>query len=411
MKLLIFTYAPAGLGHLRVTDALVDTRPERSPYILLGSIDRFMTWIHRFTSINPIGKFIFLKSQYGLAEEIFTNVYRYFLTVNSGAIHQQLLNIIERNPGRSEVWIVATHFGMAHQIGAIKGQLMSETGRVIRLIVQVTDDTSQHIWVVRGADLTFTPSNFVKEKFAIYAKIKGIPFSCEVIPYPLSSILTEPLSKNLGSRHTALSDGAGIIRVAVPISGAAVGLNFLFTMIKSLGALSKRFEFWVIVKRTPFTEMFRTSIKLLPRVNLLVGKNDAEMITLYEMLYEKNLIHLEVTKPSEQAFKAILSPRFVGGSILLLTSPVGRQEAENIEFLDRHGLLSMAGSITYPRAIKLPHNPSEAAQFLMWALESGLLARMTSEKFRFSSETLKSGEVGADGARQFWKKAERKLGK
>lgn len=408
---MIFTYAPAGLGHLRVTDALVDSRPEKTPYVLLGSIDRFMTWIHRFTSINPIGKFIFLTAQYGLVEDIFTNLYRGFLTLNTSAIYKQLLNIIERNPGKGEIWIIATHFGMAHQIGSIKERLMLETGRLVRLIVQVTDDTSQHIWVVRGADLTFTPSKFVKNKFEIYAKFKGIPFECEVIPYPLSSVLIKTLPKSLGNRHQALAEGTGSIRIAIPISGAAVGVNYLFTLVKELGGLSKRFEFWVLVKKSPFTEMFMASIKLLPRVNLLVGKNDAEMITLYEMLYEKNLIHLEVTKPSEQAFKAILSPKFVGGSVLLLTAPVGRQEIENIEFLERHGLLSMAGSITYPRAVKLPQKPVEAAEFLMWALESGLLARMTADNFRFSSDTLRSGEVGADGARQFWKKAERKLEK
>ncbi len=406
---MIFTYAPAGLGHLRVTDALVDSRPEKTPYVLLGSIDRFMTWIHRFTSINPVGKFIFLKSQYGLAEDIFTNLYRSFLTLNSGAIYKQLLNIIERSPGRDEIWIVATHFGMAHQIGAIKEQLIKETGRVVRLIVQVTDDTSQHIWVVRGADLTFTPSKLVKQKFEGYARLKEIPFVCEVIPYPLSSTLIKPLPKRLGNRHLSLASGSGTIRIAVPISGAAVGLNFLFTLVKELGGLSKRFEFWVLVRKSPFTEVFRASIKLLPRVNLLVGKNDAEMIALYEMLYNENLIHLEVTKPSEQAFKAILTPKFVGGSVLLLTAPVGRQEVENMEFLERHGLLSMAGSITYPRAIKLSQKPEEAADFIFWALESGLLARMTADKFRFSVDTLSSGEIGADGARQFWKKVERRF--
>lgn len=408
---MIFTYAPAGLGHLRVTDALVESRPQNTPYILLGSIDRFMTWIHRFTSINPIGKFIFQKIQYGLTEDIFTTVYRKFLILSSGPLYRQLLDIIERNPGNDEVWIVATHFGMAHQIGAIKQKLIKTTGRMVRLIVQVTDDTSQHIWCVRGANLTFSPSKYVKEKFEAYAQSKGIEFVCEVIPYPISSMLTGFLPKSVGTRHKVFTVETGTIRVAIPISGAAVGLGYLTTLVKELGNLSIRFEFWVLVKKTPFTEMFIANMGKLSRVNILVGKNDIEMITLYELLYEKNLIHLEVTKPSEQAFKAILSPDRVGGSILLFNTPVGRQETENMEFLERHGLLSTGESVTFPRAIKLPESPMEAANFIVEAVESGLFARMTADNFRFSNETLKSGEVGADGARLFWKISQERLGK
>jgi len=53
----------------------------------------------------------------------------------------------------------------------------------------------------------------------------------------------------------------------------------------------------------------------------------------------------------------------------------------------------------------------KAADFILWGVKSGLFARMTVKNFRFSSESLKSGEIGADGARQFWKKAARKFGR
>ena len=408
---MIFTYAPAGLGHLRVTDALVESRPKNSPYILLGSIDRFVTWIHRFTSINPIGKFIFLKSQYGFFEDLFVLLYRKFLVFNLKTIHRQIRDIIERSPGGDEVWIIATHFGMAIQIGAIKQKLIKETGRMVRLIVQVTDDTSQHIWCIRGSDLTFVPSKHVKEKFVAYAKTKGIPFEGEVIPYPLSTMLTKRIPKGMGHRHKAFTETTGTIKIAVPISGAAVGLGYLTTLIRELGALSKRFEFWVLVKKSPFTEMFISAMTNLPRTNVLVGKNDIEMITLYELLYEKNLIHLEVTKPSEQSFKAIITPSRLGGSALLFTAPVGRQEIENIDFLERHGLLSTVGSITYPRAVTLLDDPINAAKQIWEGVESGLFSRMTANNFSFSKSTLESGEIGGDGATQFWKKTLRKFGK
>jgi len=405
MKLMIFTYAPAGLGHLRVTEALVETRPEKTDYVLLGSVDRFMTWIHRFTSINPIGKFIFLRSQYGLAEDIFTALYRKFLVLSSGALFKQLKDIVVRSTGKDEVWIIATHFGMAHQIGAVKERLMLETGRVVRLIVQVTDDTSQHIWCVRGADLTFVPSKHVRDKFETYAKMKGIDFVGKVIPYPLCSVLTRKLPKRLGNRHKSLTKDSGTIRVAIPISGAAVGLGYIIKLVKALNGLSKRFEFLILVKKSPFTKMFISLMRRLDRVKVLVGKNDTEMISLYEFLYKNNLIHLEVTKPSEQAFKAILDPKRVGGSLLLFTSAVGRQEVENMEFLERHQLLSRTGSLTHLRAVRLPNEPMKAADFIFWGVQSGLFARMTAKNFSFSTASLRAGEIGADGSGQFWQKA------
>jgi hypothetical protein len=411
VKLLIFTYAPAGLGHLRVTDALAEARPKETPYILLGSIDRFVTWVHRFTSINPFGKYIFLKSQYGVMEDIFTRSYRYLLAVTAGGVLRQLKEIVLHNPDSDDIWVIATHFGMAHQIGAIKERLIHETGKNIRLIVQVTDDTSQHIWCVRGADLTFVPSKFVQSKFERYARQQKIEFVSEVIPYPLSSLLTKKLSKSHCCRQKVFLEKTGTINVAIPISGAAVGLSYFSNLIKEMGKLSDRFEFWVVVKKTPFTEMFISSLAKIPKVNLLVGNNDIQMIELYEILYKKNLIHLEITKPSEQAFKSIIYPENVGGSILLFSSPVGRQEKENIQFLERHRLMPVAGSSTTPRAIRISQNPKIAAKFIRWGVNSGLFRRMTSPNFKFSKKCLESGETGPDGAKLFWKNVVKKFGK
>jgi len=411
VKLLIFTYAPAGLGHLRVTDALAEARPKDTPYILLGSIDRFVTSIHRFTSINPFGKYIFLKSQYGVMEDIFTKTYRYLLVVTAGGVLRQLKEIVLHNPESDDIWVVATHFGMAHQIGAIKERLIKQTGKNIKLIVQVTDDTSQHIWCVRGADLTFVPSKFVQSKFERYAKKQKIEFVSEVIPYPLSSLLTKKLPKSQGDRQKVFLEKTGTINVAIPISGAAVGLSYFSNLIKEMRKLSDRFEFWVVVKKTPFTEVFISSLTNMPKVNVLVGNNDIQMIELYEILYEKNLIHLEITKPSEQAFKSIIYPENVGGSILLFSTPVGRQEKENIQFLERHRLMPVTGLSITPRAIRISQNPKIAAKFIRWGVNSGLFRRMTSPNFKFSKKCLESGEMGPDGAKLFWKHVAKKFGK
>jgi len=416
VKLLVFTYAPAGLGHLRVTDALIDNRPKDYPYIMLGSYDRFITNIHRFLSTNWIAKWIFTISQYGLMEDIVTTLYRSILVSTSGQIYKQLKDIIERRKDVNEVWVVATHFGMAHQIGAIKEQLIKETGKKVKLLVQVTDDTSQHIWCIRGADITFVPSQITKSNLEKYANRHKMNLIFEVNPYPICPVLTKMIDES-DLRSKVFASDRKMINVAVPISGAAVGLSFVIKLISAVVKKSKRFQFWVIAKKSVYTEMFLNTLSKLPNVNVITGRNDNEMISLYELLYQNNLIHIEITKPSEQAFKAILPPTLVGGSIILFTSPVGRQEFENIDFLVRHGLMPKSSYDSnsknniplsgYPRAIRLSKDPGVAANFILWGLDSGLFAKMSSTKFMFSEHSLGSGEVGPDGAKDFWKIASR----
>ena len=315
------------------------------------------------------------------------------------------------NPECEDVWIIATHFGMAHQIGATKERLIRETGKKIKLIVQVTDDTYQHIWCVQGADLTFVPSKFVQTKFEKYAVKQKIDFVSEVIPYPLSGLLTRKLPKGMGDRQKVFSEKNGKINVAIPISGAAVGLSYFMDLVQELVKLSDRFVFWILVKKSPFTEMFISSMSKIKNVNVLVGKNDIQMIELYELLYGKNLIHLEITKPSEQAFKAIIYPTAVGGSVLLFTTSVGRQEKENIRFLERHHLMPNSHPVAAPRAIRISINPKIAAKFIKWGVNSGLFRKMTSPSLKFSKKCLSSGEVGPGGARLFWKRVEKRFGK
>lgn len=410
--MLIFTYAPAGLGHLRVIDALVDSRPHNHPYIVLGSHDRFITSAHRFLSTNFLAKWIFTISQYGLLEDFVIAIYRWFLVSTSEKLFLQLRDTILEKKETDDVFVIATHFGMAHQIGAIKDHLIKETERNIRLIVQVTDDTSQHIWCIKGSDLTFVPSMDTKKELEVYAKSKNMSIKFEVAPYPLSPTLTGKIAGS-NNRNKALTSHDEVINVAVPISGAVVGLTYVTKLISEVQKKSSRFRFWVIVKKSIYTDMFLMAISKLPNVNLVTGRNDNEMIGLYELLYQDNLIHLEITKPSEQAFKAILPPNLVGGSVLLFSSPVGRQEYENIDFLVRHGLMPRSNyggskeldssTISTPRAIRLSKNPDIAANFIIWGLDSGYFAKMSSTSFKFSDQAVDSGEVGPDGAVKFWK--------
>lgn len=419
MKLLIFTYAPAGLGHLRVADALIDSKPKEYSYIMLGSYDRFITSIHRFTSTNPIARLIFTASQYGLLEDFVTFVYRSILVKTSGQIYKQLKDIIDKRTETDEIWVIATHFGMAHQIGSIKERLIKDTGKNIRLVVQVTDDTSQHIWCVRGSDLTFVPSLYSKTMLEKYSDRHKMNLRFDVIPYPLSPELTKKIEGNdIRSKDFASENEQ--INVSVPISGAAVGISFVARLITAVQKKSSRFKFWVLVKKSVYTNLFLLILSRLPNVSLIIGRNDNEMISLYERLYWDNLIHIEITKPSEQAFKAILPPSLVGGSTMLFTSPVGRQEFENIDFLVRHGLMVKSNYegvgekdsslVSYPRAIRLSKDPEIAASFILWGVNSGLFSKMSAVGFNFSQQAISSGEVGPNGTDEFWKITEKYFG-
>jgi hypothetical protein len=249
VKLLIFTYAATGLGHLRVTDALADSRPKEMLSVIVDPRDELISNGYRFVSNNPFGKFLFLKSQYGVFEDIFVGIYKKFLIDHTDKVFEQMKDILSHGMDADEAWIVTTHFGMAHQIGAIKEKLAQVSGKKIKLIVQVTDDTYQHIWCVKGADITFVPSEYVKEKFEAYTKKKKIDFNCKVIPYPLSPLLTKELLKSKGKRVRDFGNSESTIRVAVPVSGAAVGLPYLMQLILKLSQLSRRFEFWVLINQ------------------------------------------------------------------------------------------------------------------------------------------------------------------
>src|SRR3989344_3614721 len=51
--LLVFTYAPAGLGHMRVMNALIDGLPQNIEYAILGTNDTRIRYWHRIISLSP----------------------------------------------------------------------------------------------------------------------------------------------------------------------------------------------------------------------------------------------------------------------------------------------------------------------------------------------------------------------
>ena len=310
--IIILAYSPAGLGHLRVTDALYHGLPREVTPVLLGSQDKWIRIIHRLCSIHPIARAIFEWMQNGYLAKIFTALYRSLLRSNTHTTYEQITTIIDQRVELPKtVLVVATHFGLAHQLAAIKEKVMKEKNVTVKLVVQVTDDTAQPIWCIPGADLIFVPSKKTKDELIQYAKLARLPaVNIQVNPYPLSPVF----SKNLlgfayeERQHQANPDSKSAIRVSIPISGAAVGTDFTTQVVEKLHKRSPRFVFYVVAKYAPFTQNFLKSINRYSFVNLYTSTDDRGVVDLYDRMYHSNIISLEITKPSEQAFKTLLNP-------------------------------------------------------------------------------------------------------
>ena len=142
----------------------------------------------------------------------------------------------------------------------------------------------------------------------------------------------------------------------------------------------------------------------------------------------EHVISLEVTKPSEQAFKALLGTNLRGGVILLFSEPVGQQEFDNLDFLQQHSLLpstqtnaelwemaeshaavaGAAGSQLLSeasnwRGVQIPRDPEKAAGFIWWMLTTGVFSQMMACATLPSVSDPYPDEVGPDGVARLWK--------
>lgn len=430
---LIFTYAPAGLGHLRVTDALYTGLPPEVSPLLVGSQDTGIKGIHRILSIHPVLRNLFEWGQNGLQQYIFTDIYRWILRLRLGLIYQQMGTVLDQRIETPEtVLVVATHFALAHELAAIKDRIEKEKKVRMILVVQVTDDSPQPVWFVPNADLIFVPSTRTKNKLIEHGKSKGLVLPrFEVVPYPISPLLKDSLSTvEFHEREHQLDvESKSLIHVAIPISGAAVGLEYTTRLVDNLYKKSHRFMFHIVTRSAPYTLLFLKEMIERPGAKLYVSAEDREVVNNYEDVYKRYQISLEVTKPSEQCFKALFTPRQRGGSILLLSSPVGRQEYDNVDFLRRHKLIPsvtentflwdrartngtlktgkgpeiLAQSILW-RGLELPDSPDEASHFIWWCMKEGLLYKMASQYTKERDTNQDEGEMEPTGVKQFWDK-------
>ena len=429
--MVIFTYAAAGLGHLRVTDALYHGLPTtQTNSLLLRSQDPSIGYLHHWTSVHPFTRAILQWMQSGRPEELFTRNYRRFLRSHTKVLSEHINTLLdERWTNPDTILVVATHFGLAHQLAAIKAELSRTRQVKIILVLQVTDDSPQHIWYVAGADLIVVPSERTKAALVKYGKTAGLPpVRFEVLPYPVSPLLGDAVSAHeYGQREQqVLPDADPPIEVMIPISGAAVGLAYFVQLLDALHQKSSRFHFQVVAKTSPYTRTFVQDMQNRVYVTLHTATRDRDIVETYEQVYENVLISLEVTKPSEQAFKALVDPHQRGGSLLLFSQPVGRQEYDNLDFLERHLLLptrneqqrlwdyaaqgsslstadpALFDQARHWRAVRLPDDAHSAAQFIWWCLVQKVFAQMLHFTIAPQPEDSFAHEATSTGVRQFW---------
>lgn len=89
------------------------------------------------------------------------------------------------------------------------------------------------------------------------------------------------------------------INIAVPVSGAAVGTDYLERLIDILSNQSYKYIFQVVSKSRSYTRPFLERIKDKNNVKLSACATDRDTVDEYERIYSNNLISLEITKPSE----------------------------------------------------------------------------------------------------------------
>jgi hypothetical protein len=424
--LIIFAHSPAGFGHLRVTLALQEGLEKQGAQLsaMLGTEDSLISSIHRATSVTRFGLALQEWFQHGFQQKVMTYCFRSLLQINARSVINDMETIVLARPEKPKhILVVATHFGPAHKIAKMRREIEERIGISLTLVVQVTDDSPLCIWYVPGADMTCVPSEYTKRELQYYAQSLGdTSYPITALPYPISPHFSKVVAHHLCAQKQlqVQPHSRHAIHVAIPISGAAVGLNFYRHIIIRLNHLNPRFVFHVIVRDVSYTKSFIKKLSQLHFVRMYTAPKSIDVVKLYEKVYKDELISLEITKPSEQAFKALEQSSQRGGSVLLFTFPVGRQEYDNISFLRSHDLIpglddtqkmhdSARSKIhldpfrdksTKWRGIPLPPGSHDAARFIEHILKEHILESMTPCKI--SPRIDSALEVRSDGVHLFW---------
>ena len=422
--LIIFTASPTGLGHIRVMDALMDGLLPGSQFTKIELENIRANKIHALGSRVPIlTRFTEFYQTNKIAEFIATMIILPYYKKQTKELKEKLAEIKEQYPNKKRWIIVSTHFALAYPIVEIKQELASKYGVQILNAVVVTDDSPQRIWAIDGSDIVLAPSRDTAERLQEFLN-KNSKTIIKAVSFPISPRLKQPLTQEefqiLENQFDPKAKNP--LHISIPISGAAVQINFLASLVNILA--QDNFQFTIIGQLTSYTKTFFEKVKQIPRAQLAEGTSAKQTVSLYESIFYQGLRPaLEITKPSEQCFKAILKPNERGGVILLLTNPVGRQEYDNLNFLIRHLLLPddneqkllekyLLKDGTLPeserpqwhykashwRAVRLPNSPQKAAEFIKKLKQEGILHSM------LAYVAQPQVDLTSDGVSQIWKR-------
>lgn len=415
--LFVFTTSPAGLGHIRVMDAIKEGRPGHITSVDMGILDIKASKIHEIGSrIKLFQKITEFYQTNKLAEKLVTAIYSLYLRRHTQKIIGYFTESYNKYPDYKTWVVISTHFALAHSLSAAKIFIEKKLNIKIYLCVIVTDDSPQRIWAVPDSDITFVPSNETKNVLQRYFP-ENKKESVKVTPFPIALRLSQSLTTNdfqfvINQLDPGMSSSpGGKTQIEIPISGAAVQLELFQKFISIL--TRENYFFTVVGQASMLTKLFFDNIRSLPRVQVSIGQDAWQTVKYYESLfYQPNRPSIEITKPSEQVYKALLNPRQRGGVILLLTKPVGRQEFDNLKFLECFNLIPSEdlNRLMFKeqdlskykeeaknwRAIRLPDDPSVAARFVVKLKSAGIFYSM------LSCIIPDKEELKDDGVNQIW---------
>jgi len=424
--LTIFTQSTAGLGHLRVNDALHSSSPLEFNPLVFRSHGFRITWLNRITSFNFFIRRIMEWIQRGAPQDIFTFYYRRCLRLKIYNLYQQITILLDQYLETPEkVIIITTNFNLAQQLGAIKDQLEENKKTKIFLVIQVTDASPQHIWMVPEADLILVPNQRTKENLELYRSKKQFkPVKIEVSAYPLNRALVKNFStEEFTSKQIQLDPRAKFrVNLLLSIPGSAVDLKYYSELIFFLKDSPIIFQTFVVSRYSSYTKKFNLSLVNEDFIQIYPGQTDQQTVADYLRLYLSEVISLEITKPTEQSFKVLLDPVQRGGVIMLFDKPIGTQERDNLEFMRSHDLIpdeqvqdklwklaesdqppseEILNRASFWRGIQLPENAKNAANFINWLYYQEVFLRMLRYKPNLENDRQEVNSLGSD---LFWRK-------
>jgi hypothetical protein len=364
--------------------------------------------------------------QRGAPQDIFTFYYRRCLRLKIYNLYQQITILLDQYLETPEkVIIITTNFNLAQQLGAIKDQLEENKKTKIFLVIQVTDASPQHIWMVPEADLILVPNQRTKENLELYRSKKQFkPVKIEVSAYPLNRALVKNFStEEFTSKQIQLDPRAKFrVNLLLSIPGSAVDLKYYSELIFFLKDSPIIFQTFVVSRYSSYTKKFNLSLVNEDFIQIYPGQTDQQTVADYLRLYLSEVISLEITKPTEQSFKVLLDPVQRGGVIMLFDKPIGTQERDNLEFMRSHDLIpdeqvqeklwklaesdqppseEILNRASFWRGIQLPENAKNAANFINWLYYQEVFLRMLRYKPNLENDRQEVNSLGSD---LFWRK-------